>query len=283
MNYVTQIPEEFGFLRSGNHRLEFHSKYRNTVNYIYEGGIIALQSEGTQVTPLSLSTNIKEPGLNLIPEHDAVISDGIFKAGPIVIVIKDAETYSSSPRAMLQLNSDVLHRLEDMIIACEESHAKNKCTNVIIKFAEETIENTCKIALSLFKSNDFCASAANLSGLIGLGQGLTPSGDDILVGIMALMSHTDNSCASEFILKLKQRVTAGISGTGDVSAAYLMCAVNNRFSGYVLEMMKAMAGEDPEKQIRSVEKVAMTGHSSGIDLLKGVRWACMALETECGG
>ena len=70
-----------------------------------------------------------------------------------------------------------------------------------------------------------------LCHLIGLGIGLTPSGDDFLCGFLAGLRLSDGS--SVFLPFLEQHILHTLDRTNEISAAFLRCAVLGQFSAPV--------------------------------------------------
>jgi len=107
-------------------------------------------------------------------------------------------------------------------------------------------------------------TAAQLAALLGLGIGLTPSGDDFLCGMLA-GSILAGRQREPFFLALRAEIAAGLSQTNDISAAFLQCALDGQFSEPVLALTKP----EPEAA-RIAESFSKIGHSSGFDTLCGI-------------
>ncbi len=113
--------------------------------------------------------------------------------------------------------------------------------------------------------------AEAVSWLIGRGKGLTPSGDDILLGYGAGLLALDPSGAGRRFLNILAGCLHG--QTTDISLGYY----SGLDAGYVNENMKFLLRgfwssdrEDARRWIRSVRAV---GHTSGCDTLYGLRLA----------
>ena len=110
--------------------------------------------------------------------------------------------------------------------------------------------------------NQWTKSHRILQRLIGLGQGLTPSADDAVVGILATLRRSDG-IRFPIPVELLERTT-------DVSAKYLRCAGQGYFSQRVLAIFEADTAGLPQ----ALERTAAWGASSGSDMLHGVRMVC---------
>ncbi|MFC0673905.1 DUF2877 domain-containing protein [Brachybacterium hainanense] len=109
--------------------------------------------------------------------------------------------------------------------------------------------------------------AAPARELIGRGIGLTPSGDDALVGMMALAPAS--APAHRAVAEVAELIrTRGRRLTTDVSCAYLVDASRHRFAGPLQAVLDARPGPELD---RALEGLLAVGHSSGADTLQGLR------------
>ncbi|HUF38851.1 MAG TPA: DUF2877 domain-containing protein [Anaerolineales bacterium] len=102
--------------------------------------------------------------------------------------------------------------------------------------------------------------------LAGLGPGLTPSGDDVLVGL-----------AHAFFVRFEAEAAAGFAGiiaetaarTTTLSAAWLRAAAVGE-AGNLCHLLVAAAAAGDETGLRdAVRRILATGHTSGADALAG--------------
>ncbi|MBS6955463.1 MAG: DUF2877 domain-containing protein [Enterocloster asparagiformis] len=115
---------------------------------------------------------------------------------------------------------------------------------------------------------DSSALKKAVSWLIGRGRGLTPSGDDILLGYGAGLLALDPSGAGQRFLDILESCLHG--QTTDISLAYCKGLV----AGYVNENMKLLLrgfwNNDRENTGRWLASVRELGHTSGCDTLFGL-------------
>ena len=128
-------------------------------------------------------------------------------------------------------------------------------------------------------SRDGGAVVAAARGLIGLGEGLTPAGDDCLVGALAVLHRLAPGWLSE-----DSRVTEALAGaartrTTDIARDFLLEALAGRFAESVLAVVTA--GSVLSAKL-AAERLARVGATSGADTLGGIRLACRALELGSG-
>lgn len=109
--------------------------------------------------------------------------------------------------------------------------------------------------------------------LVGLGPGLTPSGDDFLVGFLAglwsLSVHHPHR--RRFTLQLGHIISATAhKHTGEISYTYLFHAARGQFSRRLFELVRLLfIGASAERVLHATRAVLSGGHTSGRDLLIG--------------
>jgi Protein of unknown function (DUF2877) len=109
-------------------------------------------------------------------------------------------------------------------------------------------------------------AARALDRLIGCGPGLTPAGDDLIVGVLAALWCTTgvDPARRGFLDRLCAAVAAAAAATGDISRAYLIHAAHGQFA----EPLAALAGHIAEgADLGAVEFATIAalrvGHTSG--------------------
>jgi hypothetical protein len=106
--------------------------------------------------------------------------------------------------------------------------------------------------------------------LLGRGPGLTPSGDDVLVGIVAALWFAGAIVASS-LAPLRELVeTAGSRLTTEISAEYLRYACRGMVNGMVRDLLVALDRSDTVGGLDAVDMLRRYGHTSGMDCVLGV-------------
>ena len=109
--------------------------------------------------------------------------------------------------------------------------------------------------------------------LIGLGSGLTPSGDDLLAGFIAgLWCTTQNeSGRTQFISALGKSIIAHSTRTNDISRTYLYHAAHGHVSRRLLALVKTISnGGISKRLLETAESAMQTGSTSGMDAVTGL-------------
>ena len=132
-----------------------------------------------------------------------------------------------------------------------------------------------------------CCADADLAGaveiaesLIGLGPGLTPSGDDVLGGLLLalrLLGGVIRGGTKAVWLAdwLGAAVTSfAAARTTPLSATLLHCAARGQTAAEVAAVLHGFAGEEPI--LPAIRTLLATGHTSGADLAWGLSAGCRA-------
>ncbi len=112
-----------------------------------------------------------------------------------------------------------------------------------------------------------------LKALIGLGPGLTPSGDDLLIGYLAGLwcKIQDKDERMKFISSLGKTIIRLSSETNDISRTYLYHAAQGQVSSHLADLAEAISrGRDPEHLAKISEAAFEVGHTSGVDTVTGL-------------
>jgi hypothetical protein len=105
------------------------------------------------------------------------------------------------------------------------------------------------------------------AGLAGLGNGLTPAGDDWIMGsLLGAYIHLDEGNASRAAAAAMDVIG---NRTTALSTAMLRAAARGECSAPWHELLQAMQRAEPRAIGASVERVVARGHTSGADALAG--------------
>lgn len=120
-------------------------------------------------------------------------------------------------------------------------------------------------------------------GLIGNGQGLTPSGDDFLIGLLNVLKLSHQHVMFE---KLSLSIQNTLENTNKISRAFLIAALDGQISDALSDVLNDIIEYDVKRKLkedistRLLSKIArlfLIGHSSGIDALMGVMFGLSVL------
>lgn len=111
-----------------------------------------------------------------------------------------------------------------------------------------------------------------IAGLLGLGIGLTPAGDDFLLGMLAgLHVRQREQEAGHLYGALRGQVLQGVSKTTELSGAFLKAACQGNFAEPIHRLFMAAGQAEADE---AADAAANAGHTSGTDLLGGIDLVC---------
>ncbi len=119
-------------------------------------------------------------------------------------------------------------------------------------------------------ADDRGAAGAAARGLIGLGIGLTPSGDDLIVGVLAGLRAIDHPAGPALAAEI---AVAAPGRTGPVSEVVLRQAARGAFAEPLHDLLVAIARQRPASLARATARVLSCGSTSGADALVGLLMA----------
>lgn len=124
----------------------------------------------------------------------------------------------------------------------------------------------------IFKTENIQDVEQILRYFLGRGKGLTPSGDDIILGILSVdQAFPFLQSAFKQILNTLL-LEKGLTTT--VSEEYLTYALKGQFSTILIKIMRFLSGSQNESANDLLEELLQNGHTSGLDTATGI---CLAL------
>lgn len=163
----------------------------------------------------------------------------------------------------------------------------NKPQDIYFDFLKDNIDMNLKTGLGLsllqlindknerreklyfsFQSKEEDSIRSALLEWIGYGLGLTPSGDDFLVGI--LFANKINPILGENFLQVLLGLVREQKYTTDISTHYYMSAFENCYNDALLDIYHGLLTADKGMLKRSIVKILQFGHTSGCDIMAGV-------------
>ena len=109
-------------------------------------------------------------------------------------------------------------------------------------------------------------AAGVLISMVGCGDGLTPAGDDVIVGYLAGLWSTAGRARRRhrFLSALAAPVEAAADRTTDISRAYLAQAIRGHFPAHLVTLARHIAYGAPAARVRTTTRRALAvGVSSG--------------------
>lgn len=254
-----------------------HSVYRKTINIQFGDYLLALQADLSPVSPVSLITELDAASIETLPVSPGLkvkVSSGILSIYGTISVIKfnfleavlfESRLISKSPQLLRDTLKSVLDHcaaggFSTIFAPCSVKDQEN---NLGAELVTTAAKNHLKACSTYMQKADYEKATEELVSLIGLGVGLTPSGDDFLCGVLAGLILTGNS-DQRFTSILRERIRANLNNTNDISRTFLQCALSSHFSKPIKDLVFPASAEDIHASFGAV------GHSSGFDSLCGI-------------
>ena len=139
--------------------------------------------------------------------------------------------------------------------------------------SDRSWHESARMAQAVRSALEVSAALGNvLAKVIGRGPGSTPSGDDVLVGILAVLNSPHSGAAgAREAESLGRAILPLLWTTSDVSRQLLRQAAKGLFSRDIHELVLALLGNPPPQQLQNaVRRVIETGATSGADTCMGL-------------
>ncbi|MDR1828189.1 MAG: DUF2877 domain-containing protein [Methylobacteriaceae bacterium] len=227
-----------GVQASGPWRGRVHSRFADAVNIAVGGGLITLLFNPHQASETNIVLADRRP-MSGISDTSAVAFDG----GALTV----------DGGAALPLAPFTVWRMPELGGA---PIAPDRC-EPLERYISAHPGKTDARFLEALERQDF-------SGIIGLGDGLTPSGDDMLVGFLLAASGVRPDC----LPRLRKQYEPLTVRTTDISAHLLRQALKGKFMNPLVALLQALRSGDGVARALSV--AAAVGSSSGRDGIFGL-------------
>ena len=132
------------------------------------------------------------------------------------------------------------------------------------------LSHTLPMLARATERRDVTAIVGAAARLVGLGPGLTPSGDDFIAGYLAaLRSRAGFDCSIDAMLQsLADALAPLFLRTNAISRQMLSDAAQGRFAERLIDVTRAVAGAGDV--VGAAARALASGHSSGADTLCGL-------------
>jgi hypothetical protein len=253
-----------------------HSVFRTACNLALDDLLITVHDASAEHTPTSVRV---EAGAGASWAPQAQIGDraqyvgGWLSFGSHRLDLRQATVWTPLAPVQSIQREAARHRLIDLEIAHQRlasaEHAPSALSDTVARDVALLRGILGREARPVHELDDVDAVVA---GLIGAGPGLTPSGDDVLVGLLAALSRSGGApWAAALQSRLRAVIDRNIHRTTDVSAHYLRLATHGHFGEPLTTLVDAVVVGAPRHRIQSrLHAVLSVGATSGADALVGV-------------
>lgn len=278
MNRVT-IPAHL-LLRSEGSIGRVHSVFRRGLNVLTGERLIHIQWERELKSPFSLAFNETSPiGFRgNVREGDEVVKlEGQLRIGLNEwVAYAPEEFYDPFLRPTPRISESKLRQISKFLIGEIESFRKRIPSVNFLQETEAIIKSQTEgLLASLMGWNFSFKLLREFTGrLIGLGPGLTPMGDDFIIGVMGALARFRTYCKriEDFFKNLKEAITGHLKRTGAISCEFLQYATESCFSEKMNNLLYLFSHRklEEEKLKRTIGNALNFGSTSGIGNLLGI-------------
>ena len=269
-----------------------HSCYARILNVRTPGGrLLTLQGEGMLQAPLGLvlATDVAALGTRL-PVGTLVVQDiPTARRYPAALRLRcaDALVWDGQVPAQPGLTPSVLADRAHELAAWLCRHTPGRGLTPLLPALEHGpmgLSATSAAAYAslapLWAERQVFAVPTLLTlvkALVGLGEGLTPSGDDCLVGLLAVLHVTGFlPCRAASPVQAQFRACVRL-GTSQLSGEFLRCAFEGHFAEPLVMLVRALCAPATDAWPAYAATLATVGHSSGVDAMVGIALGCRLL------
>ncbi len=252
-----------------NKENKVHSTFENGINLISKDGLIFIGSEKNVLLPFGIHLRKKD-----IKELEGLQKDSIFTFNKDkkslyfedkIIDLNSAHYFSQKlPDNRAHIEDSALNYIYKEIIRMDFDTGLDTRISKLLSEENLMIEGLRKATIS----RDARYIETNLRKIIGRGKGLTPSGDDMLIGLMWL-NDLREFMSREFIKILKKLILEE-ELTTDISVNYLKAAFAKSYNSLLIDLYKALYNKDNEGIKHNIIGMIEYGHTSGRDTLSGI-------------
>ena len=262
------------YLRAGSHIGRVVSTFSGGVNALFaSNALISFQSPEVPLQPWAVEAML--PWERVCEDEAVMATGGHIRVGTLPLQLHHTEVLELQLSLIPETVSlpTLISHLE-VLKDLKRCGSGAECTPLSARF-----DAKWRSILDMWVCNRL---TCGLSRLIGLGMGLTPTGDDILVGILGGLEvlerilgtgnvGTNDVCATLDRLRAAIRKEAP-ERTNLASCQALCSATEGRFCEVLLHLLDVLCqpGTTTREILSCAQSVLCLGHTSGMDLLTGV-------------
>ncbi|HHV39337.1 MAG TPA: DUF2877 domain-containing protein [Tepidimicrobium sp.] len=283
LSYDRYFIDMFKGLQDGAKAGQIHSVFKKVINFLDgEGNMFSIGVKEVDNAPytLRIDSSIHFKDLNF--EHDGVYrnGNGLIVGNVLFIEILEYGLWTGSYIEKKELDPMVIasniEYFNKLILNCGGTggakyfYLKSILGEDIINpnFMEKELSN--RIVDFIYGVYEYDIKVEHLNRLIGFGLGLTPSGDDFLVGFLTALRSVDMECANYAFNSIGKLIHIGSISTTDVSKQMIRAAMKGQAREYILKFTQAFFKTDRDDFLHSYENMLKIGSTSGMDISIGI-------------
>lgn len=206
------------------------------------------------------------------------LNPGFASIGELSIRLSDPDTQiweSRFPWSSLDPSPDemrlVLEWLDEFLTKREPSPQNQspagEWESSLSRDLQDQLETESKILFTGIADHTLAMIRGSATRLVGLGQGITPDGDDIMLGALLAAWMTE---PGTFPIECGEAIVeAAADRTTLISLAWLMAAARGEYTEHWHSLLNAICTMSKEELLQGASQIYRQGHSSGWSGLRG--------------
>lgn len=253
-----------------------HSVFKTIINIrcSTDGDLYALAAVKTDNAPNTIRVDSECFDDSVIKTNDRVVTAGNYlKLGHELVVSLERATRWQSVGPGAPYHPDALGANLKTARACLEEHGvaggmKAAASGTAFSAAMSLmLGNASERLIDDLARKDVSAALDRAGDLIGLGIGLTPSGDDFLVGLLAVLSTEESLPFKDFCAGVRDRACGA---TNAISYMAIKKAAAGQVRETIARLLQLFRSERKTELTTAIRDVLMIGATSGTDIAWGI-------------
>ncbi|HYG86752.1 MAG TPA: DUF2877 domain-containing protein [Azospirillum sp.] len=264
-------------IRQAQFRGVVHSVFDKAVNLqcAASGDLYTLMADGMDDGPNTLVVEVPNFQAIGVVAGDAAATDGALSIrGKVTVALTHAAEWRMAPPVPACGHDTLRVRLTSARAHIERYGSRGGMIPApdgpaVSRVTSEMLQRAATQLLEALEHGDTAAALTHARRLIGLGPGLTPSGDDFLVGLMAALSAAgplappyQDFCASVVLMSK--------ANTNAISHAAIKMAAQGKVRDSVARLTSELLGKHQGQFRPALDDALRIGSSSGTDIAWGL-------------
>ena len=246
--------------------------------------------EDVSLAPAMLVTDIRKNvslgSLGLKQDDSVQVYAGYLSASKLTISTSSVQVWKPIGAVEIQQNglcshSELIERIDSIISALSTNNKETSLPSAVFNNAANEFSNDDKPTNQelVMRAKNLLQNALNetysneaIDALLGLGLGLTPSGDDVIAGYLHGLCYAERYAGNEVAWKddMITNLEQNLSRTNRISRHFLRYAMKGLWSEDVERFLLDVTGNSSISFINSAQRLTSFGASSGYDILLGI-------------
>lgn len=248
------------------------SLHQQVVNFInQENAVLALVTQRRLLVPFALEIEVDRKLWEAItPQSPVRVDRGVLGVGPLEVAWEGAQMWNPRPDwAAVQARLAAHPQAVRDLIAWARPLAAPASLLHFDQWPASPLARRFALGLRLLadglRARDEATALSGVEQLVGVGSGLTPAGDDFLLGVLLALWAGQ-----------QRQLAPGVTRTTALSVAFLQAAARGECALIWHELFQVL-GADAVRTQRAGQALLAFGHTSGADALAGLGWAFATL------